>query len=331
VRREIVVAAAVAVAVAAPAQAQTPAPGPPPGEPVAAAGVTVGGVAVGGLTREQVTEVVRESVARPLGRRLVVAVGSRRFSILPRDAGVSIKLDLLVTRAMQAAPGRNVSVVPTLRRSAAPRLLARVQRGVYVAPRNSRVLFGIRRLRASRPRDGWRLAQAAFLEDRIAATLRSWIVPRFLRAQTRRVKPRVNQRRLRAITGPIVTVSRSDKRARVFNHLRQVRSYPVATGQPAWPTPTGLFHVRSKVVNPAWSVPNSSWAGSQAGQTIPGGSAGNPLVARWIGITSAVGFHGTNNPWSIGSAASHGCIRMYPRDVIKLYVWVRIGTPVFIR
>ncbi|HVE69237.1 MAG TPA: L,D-transpeptidase [Solirubrobacteraceae bacterium] len=327
----LALAALAATLLAAPALAQTPAPPPPPGEPVAAPGVTVGGVAVGGLTRDQVAEVVRESVARPLGRRLVVAVGARRFSILPRDAGVSIKLDLLVARAMDSAPGRNVQVVPTLRRSAAPTLLARVRRGVGVAPRNSRVLYSIRRLRASRPRDGRRLDKPAILEDRIAATLRSWTAPRFLRAYTERVRPRIDQRRLRAITGPIVTVSRAGRRARVFNHLRQVRSYPVAVGQPGYPTPTGLFRVRSKAVNPAWSVPNSSWAGSQAGQTVPGGASGNPLVARWIGITSSVGFHGTNNPWSIGSAASHGCIRMYPRDVIKLYVWVRIGTPVYIR
>jgi lipoprotein-anchoring transpeptidase ErfK/SrfK len=54
-------------------------------------------------------------------------------------------------------------------------------------------------------------------------------------------------------------------------------------------------------------------------------------VARWIGITGSVGFHGTDNPWSIGSAASHGCIRMYPGDVIRLYAWVRIGTPVLVR
>ena len=300
-------------------------------EPVVAPGVTVGGVPVGGLTRAQATAVVREQVARPLGRQLVVAVGAKRFSVLPRDAGVAIKLDLLVTRALRAAPGRNVAVVPTQRRSAAPRLLARVRRGVYVAPVNSRVLYGIRRLRASRPRHGRKLAQPAILEDRIAATLRSWTAPRFLRAYTKPQRARIDQRRLRLITGPIVTVSRAGRRARLFNHLRQVRSYGVAVGQPGYPTPTGLFRVRSKSVNPAWSVPNSSWAGSQAGQVIPGGAPGNPLVARWIGITGSVGFHGTDNPWSIGGAASHGCIRMYPRDVIRLYEWVRIGTPVYIR
>jgi hypothetical protein len=283
------------------------------------------------MTREQARDTLREAIARPLGRRLVVAVGARRFSVLPRDAGVSVKLDLLVARALRAAPGRNVQVRPTLLARAPRRLLGRVQRGVYAAPVNSRVLYGVRRLRASRGRDGRRLHKAAILEDRIAAALRSWTAPRFLRAYTVRVAPRIGPRRLRAITGPIVTVSKADRRARLFNHLRQIRSYRVAVGQPAWPTPEGLFHVQSKTVNPAWSVPNSSWAGSQGGQTIPGGAPGNPLKARWIGFASGVGFHGTDNPGSIGSAASHGCVRMYVSDVVRLYEWVHIGTPVYVR
>ncbi len=298
---------------------------------VVAPDVTVGDVPVGGLTRAQATAVVRERIAEPLARRLVVAVGAKRFSVLPRDAGVSVKVGLLVGRALRAPAGARIAVVPTQMRSAAPKLLGRVRRGAYVAPRNSRVLYGVRRLRASRPRPGRKLAKPAHLEDRIASALRSWTAPRLLRAYTQPVKPRVDERRLRAITGPIVTVSRAGRRARLFNHLRLIRTYRVAVGQPGYPTPTGLFRVLSKVVNPAWSVPNSSWAGSLAGQTIPGGAPGNPLVARWIGITGAVGFHGTNNPWSIGGAASHGCIRMYPRDVIRLYRWVRIGTPVYIR
>jgi lipoprotein-anchoring transpeptidase ErfK/SrfK len=244
---------------------------------------------------------------------------------------VTIKLELLVARAMRAAAGQDVAVVPTQRAGAAPRMVERIAQAVYRRPLSSRVAISIRRVRATRARDGRRLDGQGALRLAIAETLRSWTAPRLLRAYTAPVRPRVSARLLRAITGPIVTVSRSERRARLFNHLRLIRTYRVAVGQPAWPTPTGMFRVRSKVVNPAWSVPNSSWAGSQAGQTIPGGAAGNPLVARWIGITGSVGFHGTDNPWSIGSAASHGCIRMYPGDVIRLYAWVRIGTPVLVR
>ena len=73
-----------------------------------------------------------------------------------------------------------------------------------------------------------------------------------------------------------------------------------------------------------------AWAGSLAGQTIPGGRYDNPLKARWMGIANGVGIHGTAEDWSIGSAASHGCIRMHVSDVVRLFPRVPIGTPVLI-
>ncbi|MDQ6915385.1 MAG: L,D-transpeptidase, partial [Actinomycetota bacterium] len=166
---------------------------------------------------------------------------------------------------------------------------------------------------------------------RVWSALTSWTAPRQLSARTTKVRPRVTPRLLRARTGAVVTVSRHERKARLFSHLRFVKSYRVAVGQPAWPTPTGLFHVNSKQVDPAWSVPHQSWAGSQGGQVIPGGSDANPLKARWIGFASGVGFHGTADLGSIGGAQSHGCVRMRIRDVKDLYRRVRIGTPVYVR
>ena len=78
-------------------------------------------------------------------------------------------------------------------------------------------------------------------------------------------------------------------------------------------------------------MPNSAWAGSLAGQAIPGGAPNNPLKARWMGIANGVGIHGTAEDWSIGSRASHGCIRMHVSDVIDLYRRVPVGTPVLVR
>ncbi|MFM9141217.1 MAG: L,D-transpeptidase, partial [Solirubrobacterales bacterium] len=75
----------------------------------------------------------------------------------------------------------------------------------------------------------------------------------------------------------------------------------------------------------------SPWAGELAGSRIPGGSPANPLKARWIGVSGSVGIHGTGDEWSIGSRASHGCIRMRVADVIALYPRVPVGSRVFIR
>ena len=77
-------------------------------------------------------------------------------------------------------------------------------------------------------------------------------------------------------------------------------------------------------------MPNSPWAGELAGTTVDGGSAANPLKARWMGIVDGVGIHGTGEDGSIGSRASHGCIRMHVSDVIALYKRVPVGTPVLI-
>jgi lipoprotein-anchoring transpeptidase ErfK/SrfK len=94
-------------------------------------------------------------------------------------------------------------------------------------------------------------------------------------------------------------------------------------------TPEGLYHIQEKQVNPSWHVPNSSWAGELAGQVIPPGPE-DPIKARWLGIFEGAGIHGTEETWSLGQAASHGCVRMSIPDVIELYPQVEVGTPIYI-
>jgi len=105
--------------------------------------------------------------------------------------------------------------------------------------------------------------------------------------------------------------------------------FGVATGMPAYPTPNGFFHVVIMAKNPTWIPPDSPWA--KGLEPIPPGS-GNPLGTRWIGTSApGVGIHGTPADWTIGTHASHGCIRMHIWEVEKLYDYVRVGMPVIIR
>ncbi|MGH2845519.1 MAG: L,D-transpeptidase, partial [Thermoleophilaceae bacterium] len=63
---------------------------------------------------------------------------------------------------------------------------------------------------------------------------------------------------------------------------------------------------------------------------VPGGVPENPLKERWLGIYDGAGIHGTDQTYSLGTAASHGCIRMSIPEVIELYDQVPVGAPIYI-
>lgn len=116
----------------------------------------------------------------------------------------------------------------------------------------------------------------------------------------------------------------SDRRVYVYQGNEVYTSFPVAIGRRGWETPTGRHTVIQMQQNPVWQHPFT-------GELVPPG-ADNPLGARWIGFwtdgTNYVGLHGTPNEASVGQSVSHGCVRMYNRDVIRLFELVQIGTPV---
>jgi lipoprotein-anchoring transpeptidase ErfK/SrfK len=104
------------------------------------------------------------------------------------------------------------------------------------------------------------------------------------------------------------------------------KTYRVAVGMPAYPTPTGTFRIINKEVDPTWNPPDSPWAVGQ--DPVPPGP-GNPLGTRWMGLNSpGIGIHGTYASSSIGKAASHGCIRMLVREAEDLFGRIYVGTPV---
>ena len=143
--------------------------------------------------------------------------------------------------------------------------------------------------------------------------------------------PKVTYKGLLRKYGTVLTVDRDNFTLRLFKRLKLRKRYGIAVGMAGLETPPGLYAIQDKQVDPAWHVPNSAWAGSLAGQVIPGGAPNNPLKARWLGIANGVGIHGTAEDWSIGTRASHGCIRMHVSDVVDLFPRVPVGTPVLIK
>ncbi|MGA7525455.1 MAG: L,D-transpeptidase [Acidobacteriaceae bacterium] len=118
-----------------------------------------------------------------------------------------------------------------------------------------------------------------------------------------------------AVTRTIV-VSLEDRRLALLEDGVVKQVYPVAVGKDATPSPTGTFTIVARVTNPTYY---------HSGKVIPSGP-GNPVGTRWMGLSDkGYGIHGTNEPRSIGKAASHGCIRMGRRDLKDLFAQVRTG------
>ena len=117
----------------------------------------------------------------------------------------------------------------------------------------------------------------------------------------------------------VIIVNRSAFQLTLYKNLAPVKTYGIAVGQVGLETPAGLYNIQNKAVDPDWHVPNSAWAGDLAGTVVPGTDPSNPIKARWMGIYAGAGIHGTDADGSIGTAASHGCIRMRIPDVIELY------------
>lgn len=118
----------------------------------------------------------------------------------------------------------------------------------------------------------------------------------------------------------------SKRRVTVYRGNAVLKSYPIAVGKPGWETPVGTYSVRQMFRNPTWVHP------LKQGIEIPGGDPENPLGKFWIGFWTDgknwIGFHGTPNPGSVGQAASHGCVRMFNKDIEELFKKVSLGTAV---
>lgn len=126
-----------------------------------------------------------------------------------------------------------------------------------------------------------------------------------------------------------IVVSRARRNLHLYKQGRIVKTYRVAVGLPRYPTPSGFFKIINKRVNPTWINPKSDWAKQMPGRIPPGPD--NPLGTRAMDLNiGGIRIHGTRNYASIGTAASHGCIRMTIKDSEALFRIVRLGTPVTI-
>ena len=327
-RRLILLSLAFALLAAPAAQAQEP-------EKVIRPGVTVAGVDVGNQTLSQAAGTIDRAFHHQLVvRNLSVVVGGRAYRLTTKKVRFAFDPAKSARRAYIAGSqtAEPVDVLPytgyDAKRLAA--FVARVDKSARILPRNATVRITLQHMRKRASKSGREMDDKG-LSKLLTLALTDPRAARQVRPKRAVVRARVRTKDLKRRYGTVVTISKGAFRLRLFKRLKFVKSYGVAVGQPAYPTPSGLFSIANKAVNPPWTAPNSPWAGAYRNETVAGGSAENPLKARWMGIVNGVGIHGTGEPGSIGTAASHGCIRMTVPDVIDLYPRVPVGTPVLIR
>jgi lipoprotein-anchoring transpeptidase ErfK/SrfK len=311
-----------------------------------AAGVEVNGVAIGGMSRAQAEAKLRRTLLAPLDRPVRATYHGRTFTLTPAQAAIGIDIRGTVDKALARSQQgnmftrswRNLRNEPVDAKLAAnvswsqpaiDKLVARAREAIDRAPRDARVDLSKGIVDPKPSRTGVRVRY-----NSLAKALQRTLLDPGARAdiaiETTVVQPKVSTKQLARKYPAVIIVDRSHFKLTLFKNLEVAKTYSIAVGQVGLETPAGLYTIQNKAENPAWHVPNSAWAGALAGKVIPPGDPGNPIKARWMGIFDGAGIHGTSEDASIGSAASHGCIRMHIPDVEELYDMVPVGAPVYI-
>jgi len=309
-----------------------------------AEGVTIAGVDVGGMRVDEARRAVTRELKEPLEQPIAVTRAKKRFSLSAEDAGVSADVTGMVDAALEAS--REGSIFARVARDltggeenasvparvsydlgAVEGLVRRVEKGLNRPARDAELEFPS--LESVESKRGLKV-RAKRLERRVTGALTDLGSDRRVRAPAKVIQPKVTTAELEEKYPVVLVADRSNFQLHLYERLKLSRSYTVAVGALGFDTPAGLYNIQNKAVNPAWSVPNSDWAGALAGTVVPGGVPENPLKARWLGIYDGAGIHGTDVTSSLGTAASHGCIRMSIPDVIELYDKVPVGAPIYI-
>lgn len=310
-----------------------------------AKGVTIGGIDVSGLSSDDATQKLKEELAETYQRPIVVSYEGKTRTLKPDKSEVHVDVEGMVDEAVdksnqgffvanvvRSAVGSSRDItIPTeitYSKRAVRRFVRSVSKSYNRAPVDATIKYTAKGIGEVDEKPGLAVRQAR-LTEQIDTRLQDPQAPRRIKLPVKETKAKITRDELADKYGTIIVVDRKGFKLRLYKKLKLSKKYGIAVGQAGLETPAGLYSIQNKQVNPTWNVPNSDWAGDLAGKSIPPGPD-NPLIARWLGIYNGVGIHGTRDTGSIGSNASHGCIRMIPDQVIELYDRVPIGTPVFI-
>jgi lipoprotein-anchoring transpeptidase ErfK/SrfK len=307
-------------------------------------GIRVGGVDVGGMSADQAKARLHSKLVKPLDKPVTVTYNGTKYVLNPDNLQVRADIDGMVDAALRASRSggfptrvwryttggevdREIAPHITYSAKAVDEFVNTVANEVNQPAQDATISPTPTSLNPVPGHDGVQV-----LTDKLRTELRGAIESprdRTVEAPVQKVKPNVSTDQLAQKYPVYLTIDRGAFQLRLWQNLKLVKTYTIAVGMQGLETPAGIYTIDDKQVNPSWHVPDSAWAGSLAGQVIPPGPD-DPLKARWMGFYNGAGIHGTDEVSSLGTAASHGCIRMAIPDVIELYNQVPLGTPIYI-
>lgn len=304
-------------------------------------GVKVAGIDVGGMTRDEATVAVTAATDQWLSQQLKVKAGGETWHLTPAELGVTADVGTSVDsafsvadsyswmdRALRRIRGESVDasfdVDYAFDKAQAEKFVKGAEGKVLRQPQDASVKIGDK-------------GNVVFVHSKPGHELDSVVGIRNIRKALnehqdsvslplKKVQPEVSNKTL----GKTIVVDISSTTLTLYDGFKVERRYRVATAAPGYTTPLGTWKIINKVENPTWINPApNGWGAGEPAQIAPG--PGNPLGTRALYLDApGIRIHGTSDSASIGTHASHGCIRMFISDSEALYPLVPVGTTVLI-
>ena len=303
-------------------------------------GVTIDGVDVSDLTREEAISAVTAHAAIRLNEILEIRAVGTTWTTSPQELGVRVdvetvvdaalelnlshsRLDRVLHRLRDEPVGVDLPLSYTSDPDAVERFVSTVVSLVDLKPRSASITSADGELVLRHSRIG-RSLKVGLAQQKVLHALEAGYTTVDLPVIA--LEPEVTEKSI----GPTIVVRRDVKELFLYEGLKVDRTYPVATAAAGYITPPGTWTIVNKAEYPTWYNPAPDTWGASLPLVIPPGP-GNPLGTRALYLNApGIRIHGTYDVDSIGTAASHGCIRMLMPDVEELYELIPIGTTVIV-
>ena len=302
------------------------------------AGTIIAGHDVAGMTLEQARTLIEREVTEPLLAVVTVRADETSLSLDPSEF-VHVDVDAMLeaavspsrtaslaerawSRVSRSAPGTDVPVLKSVDEAALQLRIDEYAKDLDEKAVDASLTVEGSAVKIAPSKTGRKVKKPEATAMLAGALLEG---DKDVTLPLARMKPKVHEDSF----GKTIVVRISERRLYLYDGDELEKKYGVAVGTPGHPTPRGEFEIELKRFMPTWSNPGSDWAKSMP-KTIPPGP-NNPLGTRALNLNiSGIRIHGTTADSSIGTAASHGCMRMHRWDIEDLYPRVEVGTRVFV-